>query len=301
MAFVWITGLARSGTTSMLERLAKSDQLHSLTYANMPMVLAPGLWKKFYNPKHGQTHERSHGDGIFIGSDSAEALEEVFFQATIGRDFIADDALESHEVSDEQHHAYLEYQGVVLASTGLEGSMYIAKNNNALLRYRSMREKNRHFHVILMFREPLSHASSLLAMHKRYCDMQMHDPFGKEYMDWLAHHEFGLGQKPYRFPTTSNLPKGNPMELDYWIESWINHYQEALDIDDHNVHFISYEAYCERPDEVFNYLVEACGIHLPMASYSPFENARRAEGVANQERLGIANQLYHKLLDKVKL
>ena len=91
------------------------------------------------------------------------------------------------------------------------------------------------------------------------------------------------------------------MELDYWIESWINHYQEALDIDDHNVLFISYEAYCERPDEVFNYLVEACGIHLPMASFSPYENARRAEGVANQERLGIANQLYHKLLDKVKL
>ena len=114
-----------------------------------------------------------------------------------------------------------------------------------------------------MFREPLSHASSLLAMHKRYCDMQMDDSFGKEYMDWLAHHEFGLGQKPYRFPTTSNLPKGNPMELDYWIESWINHYQEALDIDDHNVHFISYEAYCERPDEVFNYLVEACEFISP--------------------------------------
>lgn len=299
--FVWITGLARSGTTSMLERLVASNHVHSLTYANMPMVLAPGLWKKVYKPKTGEKRERSHGDGIFIGVDSAEALEEVFFQAMTGREFIAEDALEYHDISNELHEAYLDYQGIALASHGHDRAVYIAKNNNAMLRYRSMREKNRDFHVILMFREPLSHAASLLAMHQRYCDMQSQDPFVKEYMDWLAHHEFGLGQKPYRFTTTTNLPAGNPMELDYWLESWINHYQEALDMDDHHVHFVPYEVYCERPDEVLSHVVQKCGIHPLTASYKPFKNKRRAEGNVNPERLEQANQLYHKLLEKVKL
>ena len=85
-----------------------------------------------------------------------------------------------------------------------------------------MREKNRHFHVILMFREPLSHASHCLPCTNATVTCKWMIPLARNTWDRFAHHEFGLGQKPYRFPTTSNLPKGNPMELDYWIESWIN-------------------------------------------------------------------------------
>ena len=63
-SFLWVTGLARAGTTSILERLVATGAYHSLNYANMPLVLAPGLWKRFHNPGTGTLQERSHGDGI---------------------------------------------------------------------------------------------------------------------------------------------------------------------------------------------------------------------------------------------
>ena len=89
-------------------------------------------------------------------------------------------------------------------------AMYVAKNNNALLRYRALRRMNREFHAVVMFRDPLKHAASLLAMHQKYCTMQGDDPFVLEYMNWLAHHEFGLGHKPFNFPRRRSFPRKTP-------------------------------------------------------------------------------------------
>ena len=213
-AFLWVTGLARAGTTSVLERLVATGAFHSLNYANMPLVLAPGLWKRFHNPGTGELQERSHGDGILVGLDSAEALEEVFFQAMTGRSYVTDTALEAHDVSPDLHGTYLDYQGIALASSARPDAMYVAKNNNALLRYPAMRRLNRDFHAVVLFRDPLTHAESLRAMHRKYVAMQADDPFVKEYMDWLAHHEFGLGHKPFRFASTQDLPNGDLDSLD---------------------------------------------------------------------------------------
>ena len=43
---VFITGLARAGTTILLNALYKSNLFASLSYSDMPFVLAPNLWSK---------------------------------------------------------------------------------------------------------------------------------------------------------------------------------------------------------------------------------------------------------------
>ena len=49
---VFITGLARAGTTIFLNALYKSNLFASLSYADMPFVLAPNLWSKIsFNSK----------------------------------------------------------------------------------------------------------------------------------------------------------------------------------------------------------------------------------------------------------
>jgi hypothetical protein len=295
-AFLWVTGLARAGTTSVLERLVATGAFHSLNYANMPLVLAPGLWKRFHNPGTGALQERSHGDGILVGLDSAEALEEVFFQAMTGRSYVTDTALEAHDVSPQLHATYLDYQGIALASSAHPNAMYVAKNNNALLRYPGMRRLNRDFHAVIMFRDPLTHAASLLAMHRKYCAMQADDPFVKEYMDWLAHHEFGLGHKPFRFPATEELPSGNPDSLAYWLELWINHYQEALALDPHRLHFVSYEAYCASPQSVLQRMVNASGMHAKVPPYEAYTKVRDFEDVVSPKRLEKAQRLYDEMV-----
>ena len=75
---IFITGMPRSGTTSLLNFLFKSHEYVSLTYQNMPFVLAPHF-SKIFNKKKFKQKERLHNDGISIDLDSPEALDEIFF------------------------------------------------------------------------------------------------------------------------------------------------------------------------------------------------------------------------------
>ena len=75
---VFITGLPRSGTTSLLNFLFSSDKYASLTYNNMPFILSPNF-SKLFDKKNISKKERLHGDGIDFDNNSPEALDEIFF------------------------------------------------------------------------------------------------------------------------------------------------------------------------------------------------------------------------------
>ena len=77
---VFVTGMARSGTTVLLNAIYESNSFASLTYQDMPFILSPNLWSKIN--KDGfeiKKQERAHGDGIKINTSSPEAFEEVFW------------------------------------------------------------------------------------------------------------------------------------------------------------------------------------------------------------------------------
>ncbi len=71
--FIIVSGLARGGTTALTNLLFESKCFHSISYANMPFLMAPDLWSKIYKPKNKKLKERSHGDKIVFGESSIEA------------------------------------------------------------------------------------------------------------------------------------------------------------------------------------------------------------------------------------
>lgn len=290
--FLLVTGLARAGTTSLLQRLEETGAFRSLNYANMPFVMAPGSWRRFYKPKAGELKERSHGDGILVGADSAEALEEPFFLAHTEGAFVAEDHLAPHGVDAELHDRYLDYQGLVRSP----GTTYLAKNNNALLRYPSLREYNRAFTAVLMFREPLAHAASLLAMHRRYIAMQDGDPFVRTYMDWLAHHEFGGGHKPFRFD--SKPATGDPDTLDYWLDRWTDYYRHALSVDGHRLLFVSHAMWSASPTAVLQAVLTEAGIEAEAPRIEPHTRQRDVNDTADPKRLEAARAVYNQLVER---
>ena len=76
---VFVSGLARSGTTILLNAIFKSNEFASLTYQDMPFILSPNLWSKFSFSKERDIFiERAHNDGIKISKSSPEAFEEIF-------------------------------------------------------------------------------------------------------------------------------------------------------------------------------------------------------------------------------
>src|SRR3546814_6546092 len=93
---VFVTGLARAGTTVMLRHLHRSGAFRSLTYRDMPFVLAPNLWQRFSARWQERQEERlrAHGDRLMVNADSPEALEEVFWRIFTGREYIRRDGLD---------------------------------------------------------------------------------------------------------------------------------------------------------------------------------------------------------------
>ena len=77
---IFITGLARSGTTALLNKFYATEELGSFLYKFMPFILLPELANIASSKKNNiQTQERFHSDGIKINLNSPECLDEVFW------------------------------------------------------------------------------------------------------------------------------------------------------------------------------------------------------------------------------
>lgn len=294
--FVIVTGLARSGTTSLMNDLAKVDHFVSLSYANMPFLMAPNTWARLYTPKTKKLEERSHKDGIMIGLNSNEALEEYFFKVKARDAYIHPHQLVEYTVSENDYEAYLDYQSLIRKDNRM---IYLAKNNNFLLRYRSLRAYNENFLMVILFRDPLTHAASLLEKHRYYQELQLEDPFVLQYMDWLGHHEFGLHQKAFHFEANAKKLPEDKMHLDYWLQSWINYYAYVLTIDHPNTMLVHYDAYCKHPGEIVGSILEKMGIQREVPGYTAFNNKRKNVEDYSEALYEEAFVLYQKLIKKV--
>ena len=84
---IFITGLARSGSTALLNKLFSSNEIASLTYKDMPFVLSATLSKyygSFYkNNEINEKHliERFHNDGIKINNNSQSAWRNLLVES----------------------------------------------------------------------------------------------------------------------------------------------------------------------------------------------------------------------------
>ncbi|WP_075507316.1 sulfotransferase [Prochlorococcus marinus] len=234
---VFITGLARSGTTILLNALYKSNIFASLSYADMPFVLAPNLWSKIsFNKKNLELKERAHGDGIKVSTESPEAFEEVFWQT-----FAA-------ENNDELGEKFRVYVGNILYKYKKE--RYLSKNNQNIKRIELINSIFSNSKILVPFREPIQHAYSLLIQHKKFIEDAKNDNFISKYMKWIGHTEFGPNYIPIY---NQNLNFPNDLEINHWVEQWYLTYNDCFQSlkNKKNIHFISYEKLCSMKDYWF--------------------------------------------------
>ena len=217
---VFITGLPRSGTTSLLNFLFSSDEYASLTYNNMPFVLSPNFSKLFHK-KDITKKERVHGDGITYDINSPEALDEIFFDNN--EEFVVNELVN--------------YIQLILLNKNKD--KYLSKNNLNYKRIDLIQSILPNSVFLIPIREPLQHANSLLSQHLHFSQLQKEDDFIRRYMNYLGHNEFGLNHKPWNEP----LNYQDLNEIDYWMEQWILFYQNILNKYQlyKNCHVIIYE------------------------------------------------------------
>lgn len=292
--FVIVTGLARGGTTALTNLLFASGRFHSLSYNNMPFLLSVNTWRKIYRPRKSRLKERAHGDNIQFGYDTIEALEEYFFKTSLSDSFISGEKLKQHAIDQSIYDDYMQYQSLIRQKDN--SSVYLAKNNNLILRYESLREFNPEFYVFLIFRSPRTHAYSLLNQHKKFSRLQEEEPFSLEYMNWLGHHEFGLNHKVFDLRLADEKDQFDKNSLNYWIAIWISYYTYVLTmIHERNMLLVDYQDLCKRPNELLTLLGEILDMDLSGTEKQPYSERELPELDLDPTLLDRSLKLYKKL------
>ncbi len=287
--FVVVTGLARAGTTALTDLLHQSGTFYSLIYSNMPFLLGINIWKKIYRPRKGKAKERAHRDRLMVGYNSIEALEEHFFKAFLNDRYIGKESLTAHEIEESVYESYLDYQNLIKQQHS--GAIYLAKNNNMILRYKALRQFNEEFIALVLFRDPIDHARSLFEQQENFKDLQTKDSFVLEYMDWLGHHEFGLNHKVFDFGLERSWEAYETSSLNYWLALWINYYSYILTVKvDERLLLIDYSDLICKPRNLLDAIAIEMEFELTFKHLDSYQKKETQEDIILELDSGLVKQ-----------
>jgi hypothetical protein len=298
---VFVTGLARAGTTILLRLLHDSGQFASLTYRDMPFPLAPNSWLKMSrrSRQNVAARERGHGDGIAHDLDSPEAIEEVFWRSTEGKRYITRSHVHLHDPLADTVDSFRDL--VALVRHRYDRPRYLSKNNANVLRLGGIVAAFPDAVLIHPFRDPLQQAASLLKQHRRAVELGRADPFRASYMRWLGHYEFGRSHRPPLIPGAPAASEPTD-RIDYWLAIWGAVYRLLLDqpgaVGARQI-FVDYDALCAEPAAGVARIAAATGVALDWGDGLRPPPVRAVEG-ASGDVLAEARAVHTQLIARAR-
>ena len=197
---VFLTGLARSGTTILLTLLSQADRVATHRYRDFPFLAVPFLWNwfqdRFADPSARDPQERIHADRIRITPDSPEAFEEPLWQSHFewlhdpGRVHVLDETVARPDFED----AYCTHLRKILALR--DGKRYLSKGNYNVTRIKYLAKLFPDARFIVPIREPVAHVHSLVRQHRRFSRLALEDARVPHYLRAAGHYEFGAQRVP---------------------------------------------------------------------------------------------------------
>lgn len=226
---IYVAGLARSGSTILLELLARHPELCSHRYRDFPPMFTPWWWNWFVDRAGAEADapaERAHGDGIAVTQESPEAFEEVLWMAFFEH---LHDPLRNNVLGmDTDHPAferfYRDHMRKLLLLRG--GKRYLSKANYNLTRLGYLLKLFPDARFIVPIRNPAWHIASLMRQHRHFCREHLRDVRLLRHMCRAGHYEFGLERRPV------NVGDDEVMQLiqEYWskgeeVQGWSLYWQ----------------------------------------------------------------------------
>lgn len=271
---VYITGLARSGTTILLETLYKTDIFGSYTYKHYPFIYFPLLWDKIAKTSPTQnSQERAHFDRIQVHADSPEALEEMIWSAFFTKSFEQKDQMEitgktSHKKFEAFYSDFIK-KNLILTSR----NRYLAKGNYNFSRIPYIVKNIPSAKFVICIRRSKDHISSLIKQHYLFCKIETENSRALNYMKWIGHHEFGLNRQPV-FLGDSNRYQAiisdwkEGREIEGWARQWDYIYRFIYEKFLQNetlrksIYLVKYEDLCQNPELELKKIFDFCQIPL---------------------------------------
>jgi hypothetical protein len=256
---IFITGLARAGTTILLETLSTADNVATHRYRDFPFIMTPIFWNRFVSLFATKQYsiERPHMDRIKITRESPDAFEEPIWQHFFP--FLYDPEALHQLDSDITNTAFEKFYREHIRKILLirKGSRYLSKGNYNLTRIEYISSIFPDARYLIPIRHPLRHVESLVRQHRIFKDYATQNPQVPEYLKSVGHYEFG----PQRRPVCLTREGGHRIlsawengddHLGYaiqWAEiyGFVAHLQaERADLTD-RILVIRYEDFCNDP------------------------------------------------------
>ena len=195
---VFVTGLARSGTTILLEILSGIDGVATHRYRDFPFLWSPYVWNLLQGilAEPDQPVERPHKDRIVITRESPEAFEEPIWQHFFPH-LHSPQAI--HVLPGGQSHPRFEaffkdhIRKIVLLRNGRR---YVSKGNYNVTRIEYVLDLFPDARIVVPMRDPFAHVASLVRQHRLFLDYAATDRRVGAYLRAAGHYEFG----PQRVP-----------------------------------------------------------------------------------------------------
>lgn len=196
---VYVCGMARSGSTLLLETLHLDPQFAAHHYSDYPLLWTPVWWNRLRSrlPRgRAAPAERAHGDRLAVTPDSPEAFEEPFWQHFFpGRhDPSVDQVLEAAHRNAAFDAFYRTHVAKLLLARGAR--RYLAKANYDLTRLGYLVDLFPDARFVIPVREPTSHVESLVRQDRRFCALAAASPAIGAHLVRVGHREFGPGKRP---------------------------------------------------------------------------------------------------------
>jgi hypothetical protein len=269
---VYVTGLARSGSTLLLEILNHHPDLAAHCYRDYPLLFTPYVWNRYLDrtPQNAaQIRERTHRDGIFITPESPEAFEEVLWMAFFPdlHDPATPAVLDETTQNPAFEKFYRDHIRKLLLARG--GRRYLAKGNYNLTRMAYILKILKDARFVIPVREPIWHIASLMKQHQRFCQGQQLSPRALTHLQRIGHYEFGLDRRPIHTGDSQRVAHivelwESGAEVEGWARYWAlihDYLADLLAVPSElqsAVHLVRYESFCSAAAEGVGDLFEHC-------------------------------------------
>jgi hypothetical protein len=272
---IFISGLARSGSTILLELLSSHPETTSHQYKDFPLIHIPIWWNNFLKragQKVSHATDRAHKDRIKITPDSPEAMEEILWMSFFAgcHDPRVNNILTKMNSSSEFDSFYNDHILKLLHVKG--GSRYLSKGNYNVSRIEYISQLFPEAVFLIPIREPANHIASLIKQHKLFCELETQNPKILSYMQRAGHFEFGLDRRPINFGEDS-INKiqeywAEGQEVSGWGATWSSVYSYVADLYENNsglskqIKIVSYESFCKNPLTILRDIYKHCDLDI---------------------------------------
>ncbi|MBL0028485.1 MAG: sulfotransferase [Rhodanobacteraceae bacterium] len=252
---VFIGGLARSGSTMLLEWLNAMPGFTAHRYSDYPLLWTPYWWNLLLArlpQQRVEPVERAHRDRIRVTRDSPEAFEEPIWSH-----YFPDDAMAASDVlgADAVHPAFeRQFKAHLAKLVFARGARrYVGKGNYNTARIGYLARLFPDASFIVPVRRPLAQVASSLKQDRLYADAPART---LRHIAARGHHEFGPRQRPIRIdPAQTAAAAAARREgclADAWLLQWMAVYGhvERLLADPGlapRICIVPYEALCADP------------------------------------------------------